>query len=93
METECADSLLFDKVAQRCDTEDKVDCSYANPCENEDEGSFIPGFRCNEYFICYQKKSWIQYCIDGFEFDPETSNCVESELGCPVSSNALKARV
>lgn len=84
-ETECAESLLFDKNTERCDKPENVDCSYANPCEGEAEGTFLPGFKCNDYYICYVGKSWLQTCIEGHEYDAEQQKCVESVNGCPVS--------
>lgn len=84
-DAECADALLFDKTAERCDKPENVDCSYANPCEFEEHGTFMPGYKCNEYYVCYFGRSMMRTCIDGYEYDPEVKECVESVNGCSTS--------
>lgn len=76
---ECADGLLFDAVDLICRNATLVDCGYVKVCTGQKDGTYVPGFTCNQYFICVGEEQYERNCLAGLEYDPVEKRCVKSE--------------
>ena len=87
---DCAPGLKFDLRSQSCLPENIANCDIENrecpPYDDPNNLIFIPGYECEQYFICNQGVKLEQRCGSGFHWDLENSWCdFQENANCLVS--------
>lgn len=81
---DCGPGYAFDKNEKLCKLQSEATCDL-DSCNGKKDGQFVPGKKCNEYFVCFQNKAHAFFCAAGLEYDPWLERCAPAnEVQCSV---------
>jgi hypothetical protein len=83
----CPDGYLFDFARQMCYFADQVTCEVAsNPCAGIEDGQFVVGSSCANYYTCQNGVGTPHTCPDGYLFDFARQMCYfADQVTCEVA--------